>query len=140
MGRRERDKGDRGRSDSRGASEYEYYSDYYSESRSRSRGRRRERGRGREGRDRRRGGRERRRDRSDRRSKGDWKDDMAEFIRKNDLDKRTEDALWQLNKTIALTVMGMDGGRNTFLLEGVRNPDAVVMSRIRIAQGKQQRR
>eukprot|EP00435_Cladocopium_sp_Y103_P060985 s320_g22.t1 len=144
MGRRDREEkggggGDRGRSDSRGASEYEYYSDYYSESRSRSRDRRRDRGRGRDRRrDRDRG--RRRGDRSRRTRKGDWRDDMEEFIRKNALDKRTEDALWQLSKTIALTVMGMDGGRNTFLLEGVRNPDAVVMSRIRIAQGKQSRR
>ncbi|CAK8990837.1 unnamed protein product [Durusdinium trenchii] len=135
MGRR-----DKGRSNSR-VSEYEYYSDYYSESRSRSRDRRRDRGRDR-GRDRRRDRdhhRDRRRDRSRRRRKGDWRDDMEEFIRKNGLDTRTQDALFALNKTIALTVMGMDGGRNTFLLEGVRNPDAVVMSRIRIATGQQRR-
>ena len=58
---------------------------------------------------------------------------------RNGLDTRTQDALMALNKSIALTVMGMDGGRNTFLLEGVRNPDAVVMSRIRIATGQQRR-
>ncbi|CAE7944767.1 unnamed protein product, partial [Symbiodinium necroappetens] len=53
----------------------------------------------------------------------------------NGLDHRTQDALYGLDKTVAMTVMGMDGGRNTFLLEGVRNPDAVVMSRIRNATG-----
>eukprot|EP00931_Biecheleriopsis_adriatica_P023279 TRINITY_DN1473_c0_g1_i1.p2 TRINITY_DN1473_c0_g1~~TRINITY_DN1473_c0_g1_i1.p2 ORF type:complete len:146 (-),score=5.85 TRINITY_DN1473_c0_g1_i1:89-526(-) len=129
--------------DSRGGSEdYEYYDDY-SDAGSRSPSRRRDRRGGRDrgrrrDRDRRRRDRSggRRRDRSrGRRGSGDWREDIEEFIRKNDLDKRTQDALATLDKSSALFVMGMDGGRNTFVLEGVRNPDAVVMSRIRNSKG-----
>ncbi|CAE8584929.1 unnamed protein product [Polarella glacialis] len=136
--------------DSRSGSddEYEYYS-YSSDEDSRSRSRSRGRDRKKSGKDRsRKGGRDRDRRKSgrgrDRRGKsrgrsgggsrgGDWKDNMDEFIRKNNLDSRTEDALASLDKKTCMCIMGMDGGRNTFLLEGVRNPDAVVMSRIRNA-------
>ena len=34
---------------------------------------------------------------------------------RNGLDSRTQDALYGLDKTVAVTVMGMDGGRNTCL-------------------------
>ena len=37
------------------------------------------------------------------------------LVLRNGLDTRTQDALFALNKTIAMTVMGMDGGRNTYL-------------------------
>lgn len=62
---------------------------------------------------------------------GDWRRDLKEFIRKNRLDERTQAALRGLDKPVAKQVMGIDGGTNSFILEGVRNPDAVVMSRIR---------
>lgn len=63
---------------------------------------------------------------------------MKDFIRKNELDDRTQDALWDLSKPHAMEVMGTDGGRHSFVLQGVRNADAVVMSRIR--QLKEHRR
>jgi len=57
---------------------------------------------------------------------------MKEFIRKNHLDDRVQDALYDLRKEDAMVVMGTDGGKNSFIMdESVRNPDAVVMSRIR---------
>jgi len=62
---------------------------------------------------------------------GDWRRDLKDFIRKNRLDERTQAALRGLDKNTAKEVMGIDGGTNSFILEGVRNPDAVVMSRIR---------
>uniref|UniRef100_A0A7S4QYX8 Uncharacterized protein n=1 Tax=Alexandrium monilatum TaxID=311494 RepID=A0A7S4QYX8_9DINO len=63
---------------------------------------------------------------------GDWQHDLKDFIRKNRLDDRTQDALYQLGKRDACEVMGTDGGKNSFILdENVRNPDAVIMSRIR---------
>eukprot|EP00931_Biecheleriopsis_adriatica_P023280 TRINITY_DN1473_c0_g1_i2.p1 TRINITY_DN1473_c0_g1~~TRINITY_DN1473_c0_g1_i2.p1 ORF type:complete len:162 (-),score=17.64 TRINITY_DN1473_c0_g1_i2:101-514(-) len=126
--------GKRKRSVSEDYDYYDYYDDYSDEgSRSpsrrrdrrggRDRGRRRDRDRGRRGRT---GGS--RRDRS----KGSLRKDIEEFVRKNKLDKRTHDALTALDKSSAKFVMGMDGGRYTFILdENVRNPDAVVMSRIR---------
>mmetsp|Transcript_83824 Transcript_83824/g.237490 ORF Transcript_83824/g.237490 Transcript_83824/m.237490 type:complete len:159 (+) Transcript_83824:59-535(+) len=63
---------------------------------------------------------------------GDWQHDLKDFIRKNRLDERTQDALFQLAKRDACEVMGTDGGKNSFVLdENVRNPDAVIMSRVR---------
>uniref|UniRef100_A0A6T1M806 Uncharacterized protein n=1 Tax=Alexandrium monilatum TaxID=311494 RepID=A0A6T1M806_9DINO len=62
---------------------------------------------------------------------GDWHRDLKEFVRKNNLDDRTQAALRGLDRSTAKQVMGIDGGTNSFILEGVRNPDAVVMSRIR---------
>mmetsp|Transcript_34029 Transcript_34029/g.97878 ORF Transcript_34029/g.97878 Transcript_34029/m.97878 type:complete len:168 (-) Transcript_34029:52-555(-) len=63
---------------------------------------------------------------------GDWQHDLKDFIRKNRVDERTQDALYQLSKRDAIEVMGTDGGKNSFILdENVRNPDAVIMSRIR---------
>jgi len=46
-----------------------------------------------------------------------------------------EKALLELEKKDALAVMGLDGGKHTFVLQDVRNPNAVVMSRIRGLHG-----
>jgi len=51
---------------------------------------------------------------------------------KNKLDSRTQSALEGLPEQEQKTMMGTDGGKNSFvLIDRVRNPSAVVMSRIR---------
>eukprot|EP00933_Yihiella_yeosuensis_P047660 TRINITY_DN4356_c0_g8_i1.p1 TRINITY_DN4356_c0_g8~~TRINITY_DN4356_c0_g8_i1.p1 ORF type:complete len:141 (-),score=20.79 TRINITY_DN4356_c0_g8_i1:82-504(-) len=108
------------------------YSDSESRSRSRSRGRKgKSKDRGRGGRSRDRG---KKRSRSSGRS--GWREDLKEFIRKNRLGDRVQDMLDELGEREAMEVMGITGGKNTFILdESVRNPDAVVVSRIRRVQG-----
>eukprot|EP00928_Gymnodinium_smaydae_P089225 TRINITY_DN73214_c0_g1_i1.p1 TRINITY_DN73214_c0_g1~~TRINITY_DN73214_c0_g1_i1.p1 ORF type:complete len:361 (+),score=91.10 TRINITY_DN73214_c0_g1_i1:90-1172(+) len=63
---------------------------------------------------------------------GEHKGDLDEFISKNQLDDRTVAALQELSEDHQKHVMGTDGGANTFvLIDKVKNPSAVVMSRIR---------
>lgn len=63
---------------------------------------------------------------------GNHQEDIEKFIHENGLDDRTVDAMMSLSEPDQKSVMGTDGGENTFGLTGkVKNPDAVVMSRIR---------
>lgn len=104
-------------------------------SRHRSRSRDRERGHG-CNRSRSGSGRGRSRQRQRRSSGAGQKRDppntVDEFVHKNGLLRRTEMALKELGSREQRHVMGLDGGRNGFILIGrVRDPDAVVMSRIK---------
>lgn len=59
-------------------------------------------------------------------------EELDEFVRKNSLSKKTEETLKELSAKDQRHIMGLDGSRNQFVLAGqVRDPDAVVMSRIR---------
>lgn len=63
---------------------------------------------------------------------GDHEADVDEFVSLNKLDDRTVDALKALREDQQKKVMGTDGGENSFtLIDKVKNPNAVVMSRIR---------
>ncbi|CAK0849206.1 unnamed protein product [Prorocentrum cordatum] len=62
---------------------------------------------------------------------GAQEETLEEFVSTNKLCKRIEEELLKLTKAQQGTVMGTDGGRNGFVLLGVvRDPDAVVLSRI----------
>jgi len=57
---------------------------------------------------------------------------LQKFIEENQLDARTVNALEALGEADQKRVMGTDGGPNTFILiDKVKNPSAVVMSRMR---------
>lgn len=59
-------------------------------------------------------------------------EELEEFITKNELSDRVVVNLKKLSKREQRNVMGLDGGRNSFVLIGaVRNPSAVVMSRMK---------
>jgi len=111
--------GSRSRSDSRG------------KSRSRSRPKRRGGGKS----------RDRSRSRSQRRGggksrgqfgSGDHRQDLEGFISKNQLEARVAHALRSMSEGDQKKVMGTDGGENSYMLiDRVKNPNGVVMSRIR---------
>mmetsp|Transcript_52874 Transcript_52874/g.149919 ORF Transcript_52874/g.149919 Transcript_52874/m.149919 type:complete len:87 (-) Transcript_52874:126-386(-) len=66
---------------------------------------------------------------------GDHRQDLQQFVSKNCLDVRTQEALETLSEVEQKKVMGTDGGPNSFvLIDKVANPNAVVMSRLRTAQ------
>lgn len=57
---------------------------------------------------------------------------MDGFIQKNQLEARVAHALRSMSETDQKKVMGTDGGENSYvLIDRVKNPNAVVMSRIR---------
>merc|ERR1712187_1049033 len=61
--------------------------------------------------------------------------DLEEFCTKNSLSDRVVDALHSIGKWEQRHVMGLDGSKNSFMLTGnVRDPDAVVMSRLKRLQ------
>ncbi|CAJ1424187.1 unnamed protein product, partial [Effrenium voratum] len=61
--------------------------------------------------------------------------EIDRFVRVNKLEERCEKILRDLDSALALKVMGLSGGTNTFELSGdVRDPTAVVLARIRKAQ------
>merc|ERR1719296_24385 len=63
---------------------------------------------------------------------GDHRMDLDSFISKNALEPRVAHALRTMTLPRQKKVMGTDGGENGFLLIGrVKNPNAVVMTRIR---------
>jgi len=63
---------------------------------------------------------------------GDHRVDLDSFIDKNLLEARVAHALRTMTVQEQKKVMGTDGGENSFLLiDRVKNPNAVVMSRIR---------
>jgi len=65
----------------------------------------------------------------------EWQVDVEKFITLNALAARTQSALRELGREDAMCVMGTDGGQNGFeLKDRVRDPDAVVMSRIKKIQ------
>eukprot|EP00811_Abedinium_folium_P001921 NODE_11761_length_1266_cov_7.030729.p1 GENE.NODE_11761_length_1266_cov_7.030729~~NODE_11761_length_1266_cov_7.030729.p1 ORF type:complete len:352 (+),score=100.18 NODE_11761_length_1266_cov_7.030729:153-1208(+) len=65
------------------------------------------------------------------RSRSPHEADLEEFIQRNELCDRVVDSLRSLDRHEQRHVMGLDGGRNSFLLIGaVREPNAVVVSRI----------
>jgi len=58
--------------------------------------------------------------------------DLDSFISKNKLEARVAHALRTMSQDHQKKVMGTDGGENSFLLiDRVKSPNAVVMSRIR---------
>lgn len=66
--------------------------------------------------------------------KAQWKVELDEFVRANRLAPKTADELYRLKERDATSVMGTDGGKykNRFVLdEAVRDPDAVILSRIK---------
>lgn len=102
--------------------------------REKSRGRRRSKGRSRSGKA------SRSRSRRGRAKKGedgsfgtgDHRHDLDSFISKNQLEARVAHALRTMGQADQKKVMGTDGGENSFLLlDRVKSPNAVVMSRIR---------
>jgi len=63
---------------------------------------------------------------------GDHKMDVDNFIRKNELEARVAGALRSMAVADQKKVMGTDGGENSYILiDRVKNPNGVVMSRIR---------
>eukprot|EP00746_Dinoflagellata_sp_MGD_P084947 gnl/MRDRNA2_/MRDRNA2_33670_c0_seq1.p1 gnl/MRDRNA2_/MRDRNA2_33670_c0~~gnl/MRDRNA2_/MRDRNA2_33670_c0_seq1.p1 ORF type:complete len:760 (+),score=135.22 gnl/MRDRNA2_/MRDRNA2_33670_c0_seq1:61-2280(+) len=75
--------------------------------------------------------RDRRMPRSPRRGPGGLEKDFEEFVRRNNLQEKTALELKKLSESDQRHVMGLDGGRNGFILLGaVRDPDAVVFSRM----------
>ncbi|CAE8704283.1 unnamed protein product, partial [Polarella glacialis] len=63
---------------------------------------------------------------------GDHRADVDEFCSKNQLDVKVVDAVEALSEADQKKIMGTDGGENSFvLIDRVKNPNAVVMSRIR---------
>lgn len=63
---------------------------------------------------------------------GDHRTDLDGFISKNQLEARVAHALRTMSESDQRRVMGTDGGENSYLLiDRVKNPNAVVMSRIR---------
>mmetsp|Transcript_1664 Transcript_1664/g.3861 ORF Transcript_1664/g.3861 Transcript_1664/m.3861 type:complete len:92 (+) Transcript_1664:1002-1277(+) len=63
---------------------------------------------------------------------GDHRLDLDGFISKNMLEARVAHALRSMTESDQKKVMGTDGGENSYLLvDRVKNPNAVVMSRIR---------
>lgn len=62
---------------------------------------------------------------------GDHEADLDEFISKNQLDDKVCDSLRALRESHQKKIMGTDGGENSFvLIDRVKNPNAVVTSRI----------
>lgn len=77
----------------------------------------------------------RRRPRSAGGAVGDVSADIARFCQVNRLQPRCEKTLSELPPDMALRVMGLSSGSNTFELSGdVRDPNAVVLARIRKAR------
>jgi muramoyltetrapeptide carboxypeptidase LdcA involved in peptidoglycan recycling len=63
---------------------------------------------------------------------GDHKQDLEGFIFKNQLEARVAHALRTMSEPDQKRVMGTDGGENSYvLIDRVKNPNGVVMSRIR---------
>lgn len=63
---------------------------------------------------------------------GDHRMDLDTFISKNKLEARVAHALRTMNTEHQKKVMGTDGGENSFMLiDRVKSPNAVVMSRVR---------
>uniref|UniRef100_A0A7S4RVM9 Uncharacterized protein n=1 Tax=Alexandrium monilatum TaxID=311494 RepID=A0A7S4RVM9_9DINO len=63
---------------------------------------------------------------------GDHRRDIEDFCLKNQLEPRVSSALKSMPESKQRKVMGTDGGENSYLLiDRVKNPNAVVMSRIR---------
>jgi len=63
---------------------------------------------------------------------GDHRRDIEDFCMKNQLEARVISALKSMPESKQRKVMGTDGGENSYLLiDRVKNPNAVVMSRIR---------
>jgi len=68
---------------------------------------------------------------------GDHRLDLDSFITKNQLEARVAHALRTMSTDEQKKVMGTDGGENSFLLiDRVKSPNAVVMSRIRKLEQK----
>lgn len=68
---------------------------------------------------------------------GDHRTDLDGFISKNQLEARVAHALRTMSEADQRRVMGTDGGENSYLLiDRVKNPNAVVMSRIRKLEGQ----
>lgn len=68
---------------------------------------------------------------------GDHRQDLDGFISKNQLEARVAHALRTMSEADQRRVMGTDGGENSYLLiDRVKNPNAVVMSRIRKLEGR----
>merc|ERR1712224_154788 len=67
---------------------------------------------------------------------GDHRQDLETFVSKNQLEARVAHALRTMNENDQKNVMGTDGGENSFMLiDRAKNPNGVVMSRIRKIEG-----
>lgn len=67
---------------------------------------------------------------------GDHRADLEGFISKNQLEARVAHALRSMAESDQKRVMGTDGGENSYmLLDRVKSPNGVVMSRIRKIEG-----
>lgn len=73
----------------------------------------------------------------DREPSGNIDEDIVKFVRLNRLETRVEEILRDCSPETAREVMGLSGGANTFELKGdVRNPTAVVMTRVKKARDR----
>mmetsp|Transcript_117230 Transcript_117230/g.250522 ORF Transcript_117230/g.250522 Transcript_117230/m.250522 type:complete len:373 (-) Transcript_117230:106-1224(-) len=72
------------------------------------------------------------RDGSGRFGSGSHSNDLDVFIQKNQLEARVAGALRSMSEAAQKKVMGTDGGQNSYvLIDRVKNPNGVVMSRVR---------